>query len=66
MWTGGRGDGCNMGFGWECLVTAPRMVSRFRHADTKVSAVERIEVELQTKSASSDNDSRFNADIFFS
>lgn len=58
-------DGGNMGFGSECLVTAPRMVGRLRHADTKISAVVSIEIQLQTKSASRGNDSRFDADIFF-
>ena len=51
--------------GSERSVTAPRMVGRLRHADTKVSAVVSIEVQLQTKSASRGGDSRFNADIFF-
>ena len=46
-------------------VTAPRMVGRLRDADTKVFAVESIQVQLQTKSANRGSDSRFNADVFF-
>ena len=55
---------CELGVS-ERSVMAPRMVGRLRHADTKVSAVVSIEVQLQTKSTSRGNDSRFNAYIFF-
>ena len=51
--------------GLEQSVMAPRMVGRLRHADTEVSAVVSIEVQLQTKPASRSSDSRFDADIFF-
>ena len=50
--------------GMERSVTAPRVVGRLRYADTKVSAVVSIEVQLQTKWASRGSDSRFNADDF--
>ena len=46
-------------------VTATRIVGRLRHPDTKVSAIESIEVQLQTESVSRGRDSRFNADILF-
>ena len=69
LWTGGQREPRWMtdvvSLGSERSVTAPRVVGRLRHADTKVSAVVSIKVQLQTNSGSRGSGIRFNADVFF-